>query len=44
MANKVRKDINNGLLYKSSICDLKIINTSKTVQRKELGKNNELHF
>ena len=32
MANKVRKDINNGLLCKASACDEERLNTTKTVQ------------
>ena len=32
MANKVRKDINTGLLYKATVCDSKRLNNTKTVQ------------
>ena len=31
MANKVKKDINNDLLHKASVCDPKRINTTKIV-------------
>ena len=44
MANKLRKDIKNGELLKNSVCDTKRFNTTKTVQRKELNKNNELYL
>ena len=44
MANKLKRDIKNGLLYKASVCDSTRLNTTKTVQSKELDKNNKLQF
>ena len=44
MANKVRRGINNGLLGKATVCDANRLNTTKTVQSKEIDKNNKFHF
>ena len=44
MENNVRRDINNGLLYKAIVYESSRLNTTKTVQSKELDNNNKLHF
>ena len=44
MANKVRREIRNGYLYKNNVCNSKRLNIRKTVQRNELNKTNELHL
>ena len=44
VTNCEEKPVNNGLLYKASVCDSSRLNTTKTVQSKQLDKNNKLRF
>ena len=44
MANKLRKNIKHYYLHENSVCDSKRWKTTKTIQWKELHKNNKLHL